>query len=102
MPAALHLRYQGKAVALSRMVATRMRDLKRLQDAALKAAAAAAAGPLAPQAPVAASGVRAAAAATRPEVAATGTDASLGDDVRDQLLKQITARLAAAGTAIAA
>jgi hypothetical protein len=119
VPPALHLRYQGRATVLSRLAATRMRELRRLQDAALKAAATASvAGPRASQAPVTAPGVqgRAATQPARPGVAAvglqrggaapanaaTGAEASPGVDVRDRLLAEVTARLAATGIAIAA
>ena len=119
VPPALHLRYQGKATAFARLVAARMRDLRRLQDAALKAAArATAAGPRAAQAPVSApdTQVRTAAPAARPWFAAAGqrrgsavpakaapgTEAVPSVDVREQLLKQLTARLAAEGIAMAA
>ncbi len=115
MPPALHLRYQGKAVAFMRMVATRVRDLRRLQDAALKAAGAATvAAPRAAQAP--ATPVRTAAPAARPWFAAagqrrgsaapanaaTGTDAGPDNAAIDQLLAEVTGRLAAAGIAKAA
>jgi hypothetical protein len=96
-----------------------MRELRRLQDATLKAAArATAAGPRAPQAPATASGaqVRAAAPAARPWFAtagqrrgsaapanaATSTDAGPGDAAIDQMLAEVTGCLAAAGIAVAA
>ncbi len=102
-----------------RLVATRVRELRRLQDAALKAAKAApAVGPRAAQAPVAASGspVRTAAPAARPWFAtagqrrgraapadaATGTEAGPGDAAIDQMLAEVTAHLAAAGIGVAA
>jgi len=104
---------------LSRLAGTRLRELRGLQDAALKAAArATAAGPRAAQATATASGaqVRAAAPAARPwfaaagqrrgssaaAKAATGTEAVPSVEVREQLLEKITARLAAAGIALAA
>ena len=119
VPPVLHLRYQGKAVALSRLVATRVRDLRRLQDAALKASAAAsAAGPRAAQAPVSApdAQVRTAPPAARPwfaaagqrrgsaapAKAATGSEAGPGDAAIDQMLAEVTGCLAAAGIAVAA
>ncbi len=119
VPPALHLRCQGNAAAFMRQVATRVRELRRLQDAALKAAKAApAAGPRAAQAPVAASGspVRTAAPAARPwfataglrrgsaapAKAATGTEAAPGDAAIDQMLAEVTAHLAAAGIGVAA
>jgi len=119
VPPALHLRYQGKATAFARLVAARMRDLRRLQDAALKAAARATApGPSAAQAPVSAPDTqgRTAAPAARPwfaaagqrrgssapAKAATGAEAGPSADVRDRLLTEVTARLAAAETAMAA
>ena len=119
VPPALHLRYQGKAVASMRLVATRVRDLRRLQDAVLKAAAAvSAAGPRAPQAPATASGtqVRTAPPAARPWFAAagqrrgraapanaaTGTEAGPGDAAIDQIVAEVTAHLAVAGIAVAA
>jgi hypothetical protein len=119
VPPALHLRYQGRATVLSRLAGTRLRELRRLQDAALKAAArATAAGPRATQAPATSSGgqVRAAAPAARPwfaaagqrrgsaapAKAATGAEAVPSVEVREQLLKQLTARLAADGIAMAA
>jgi len=118
VPPALHLRYQGKATAFARLVAARMRELRRLQDAALKAAArATAAGPRT-EAPVSApdTQVRTAAPAARPwfaaagqrrgsaapAKAATGTEAVPSVEVREQLLAEVTARLAAAGMAKAA
>jgi len=119
VPPALHLRYQGRATAFSRLAGTRLRELRRLQDVALKAAArATAAGPRATQAPATSSGgqVRAAAPAARPWFAtagqrrgsatpvnaATGTDAGPGDAAIDQLLAEVTGCLAAAGIAKAA
>ena len=119
VPPALHLRYQGSATVFSRLAGTRLRELRRLQDAALKAAATAtAAGPRAAQAPVSApdAKVRTAAPAARPwfatagqrrgsaapAKAATGTEAVPGDAAIDQLLAEVTACLTAAGTAIAA
>ena len=119
VPPALHLRYQGRATVLSRLAGTRMRELRRLQDAALKAAATAtAAGPRAAQAPVSApdAKVRTAAPAARPWFAtagqrrgsaapvnaATGTDAGPGDAAIDQMLAEVTGCLAAAGIAKAA
>ena len=119
VPPALHLRYQGRATVLSRLAGTRLRELRGLQDAALKAAArATAAGPRAAQATATASGaqVRAAAPAARPwfaaagqrrgtaapAKAATGAEAVPSVEVREQLLEKITARLAAAGIAMAA
>jgi hypothetical protein len=119
VPPALHLRYQGKAVALIRLVATRVRDLRQLQDAAVKAGrAASAAGPRAAEAPAKASGmqVRTAAPAARPWFAAagqrrgsaapvnaaTGTNAGPSDAAIDQLLAEVTGCLAAAGIAVAA
>ena len=118
VPPALHLRYQGRATVLSRLAGTRLRELRRLQDAALKAAARATAADPRAEAPATASGaqVRAAAPAARPwfaaagqrrgssapAKAATGTEAVPSVEVREQLLEKITARLAAAGIAMAA
>jgi hypothetical protein len=120
LPPALHLRYQAKAAVLSRLTATKMRELKRLQaDAALPASAAASvAGARAPQAPATAPGApaRQATPAPRPETeaagqrpdsaapasSATGTEASPGEAMGDQLLAEVAARLAAAGMALAA
>ncbi len=119
VPPALHLRYQSRATVLSRLAAIRLRELRRLQDVALKAAArASAAGPRAAQAPATApdAKVRTAAPAARPwfatagqrrgsaapAKAATGTDAGPGDAAIDQLLAQVTTCLAAAGSAVAA
>ena len=119
VPPALHLRYQGRATVFSRLAGTRLRELRRLQDVALKAAArATAAGPRATQAPATSSGgqVRAAAPAARPwfaaagqrrgsaapAKAATGTEAGPGDAAIEQMLAEVTGCLAAAGIAVAA
>jgi hypothetical protein len=120
LPYAVHLRYQAKAGALSRLATAKLRELRRLQaDAALPASAAASvAGPRAPQASAIALGapVRQATPAPRAETAAagqqpgsvapaapaTGTEASPGEATGDQLLAEVAARLAAAGMALAA
>jgi hypothetical protein len=120
VPPALHLRYQTKAAALSRVMVARLRELKRLQAEAAQpaSAAVAVAGPGVAQAAAAAAGagVRQAAPAVRPESAAggplpgsvvaanaaNGSEASPGDAGIDDLLAEVASRLAAAGIALAA
>jgi hypothetical protein len=118
MPPALHLRYQVKAAALSRVTIARLRELKRLQAEGVVAVAAGGAGPGVAQVGGTASGglVRQATQAARPESAAagplpgiavagnsaTGAEASPGDAGVDQLLAEVAARLAAAGIKLAA
>ncbi len=117
---AVHLRYQAKAGASSRLVTAKLRELRRLQAATTLPASAAASvpGPRAPQASAIAPGalVRQANSAPRPETAAAGqqpgsaapadseadTEASPGEATGDQLLAEVAARLAAAGVALAA
>jgi hypothetical protein len=118
MPPALHLRYQVKAAALSRVTIARLRELKRLQAEGVVAVAAAVggAGARGPQAGAAGALVRLATQAARPESAAAGplpgsaapansangAEASPGDTEVDQLLAEVAARLAAAGIKLAA
>jgi hypothetical protein len=120
MPPALHLRYQVKAAALSRVTIARLRELKRLQAEGVVAVAAAVGGAGARVAQVGATAagalVRQATQAARPESAAAGplpgsaapansangAEASPGDTEVDQLLAEVAARLAAAGIKLAA
>jgi hypothetical protein len=120
MPLALILRFHSKAGALSRLADTKIRELRRLQAASARpaAAVASAAGPRALQAPAIAPGapVRHATSAPRaegavagvragseaPADAAAGTQAGAGEATLDRLLDEATARLVAADLALAA
>jgi hypothetical protein len=117
---ALHLRYQARAAAMSRLSVARMREFNRLQAEAarLAKAAVAVAGPRAPQASAVAVGavVRQVAPVARPESAdggslpggveagnsTNGGEVRAGDAAIDHLLAEVAARLAAADVALAA
>ena len=114
MPPNLAARFNSQGRSFNLLKVARLRDLRRLQADAAKAAAAVS-RPRAPQAQAAAP-ARQAAPAPRPDTTAAGqvpgglaqsdaeadTEVSLGETKADEVLAEVRARLAAAGMPLAA